>query len=272
MSTKPLALLFLVLGGAVACSSTSSNGERIDPGQFPEVCVSGMDAILPASPGDAIELRSTYAGATLGTPTANPDAGLDSDGDAGTNADREAGADAGSRPEATTPATPYTVIATRGTPCATATDKTACLAKFAGAPLVSPTWSDLDGYSGGARPPAPNYMYYVVTSGDDVRVVSTRADLAALLAPVEFVGEAQLVLNGPSRLNAAVSMSDPTRIKACSRVRTDPDGFAFFSTACAGDDAHFDVVSKVARDGTVTVVRNGPFKDPEDRSNCSPKP
>jgi len=58
----------------------------------------------------------------------------------------------------------------------------------------------------------------------------------------------------------------------CSRVRTDPDGFALFGTACSGFDAHFEVVSKVSRDGKVTVARNGPFEDPQDRSNCAPKP
>jgi hypothetical protein len=277
MSIKPRALFSLFLGAAVACSSSSSTDERLDPAQFPEVCVTGLDALLPLGTGDAIQLRRTYSDDPFGVPSPRPDAGFDAGGDAGADAGDDAGPspdagdDAGPSPDAPRePASSYIVIATRGTPCATATDKSACLAKFATAPLVSPTWSSLDGYSGGTRPPPPNYMYYVVTIGDEVRVVSTRADLAALLAPVDTLGEAQLVLYGPPRLTSTVS--DPTGIKACSRVRTDPDAFAFFGTECSGVDAHFEVVSKVSRDGRVTVTRTGPFEDPQDRSNCAPKP
>jgi hypothetical protein len=47
MSIKPRALFSLFLGAAVACSSSSSTDERLDPAQFPEVCVTGLDALLP---------------------------------------------------------------------------------------------------------------------------------------------------------------------------------------------------------------------------------
>ena len=249
LSRLPLSVLASV-ALAAACggsaSSTSSGGLGADGGQndsgfttsehldataFPKTCGTGLAGTNPTGAFDAVEIRVT--GHPLGE------------------------ADAGAAPD-------YTVLDTRGSPCATASNEAACRSAFTAAIVTTSAWSTNDGYRGGVAPPPARYGFVVVTRGDTVSVLGTASDLLSFLAPVDTTTEAILVRSGP--LGGT---------NACPRLRTDADGYSFIDEGCGPSTGSSytttETETKMARDGSITTTRTaGPF--PDAQATCAPVP
>jgi hypothetical protein len=238
-----------------ACGSTGSTGavdttdagadaaqdakdpDHLDTSAFTQVCGKGVTDLVPSPDVDFLEIR------TFEPETPRFDAGLLPDaGDAGADA------------------LPWATISVsrRGTPCATATDRAACLTKLTSTEIESSDWTSRDGFTGGAFPRLA-YDYYAFTRGETVGTITTRAALLAFVGTIDSPSKAIHVAAGPRGASGCYSM------------RTDPDGYAFFGTTCNSMDTYVEVVTKIGRDGRATeIARGGPFKDT--KGNCLPRP
>ena len=250
-------LTVLSIASVVACGSGSTPGAEaadasagdsarpepvhIDQSAFPSTCPKDLSALSPAVPFDSVEVRE-YGG------------------DRDFRQIEDAGADGGlPLPKDVTVLTAY------GAPCASATNRDACLVKHAGAYVSLSDWSSLANYRGGAAPPRASFAFYVVTRGDDVSIVSTRVDLLRLLGPLDNPTEAIHAIGGP--------------FAGCLPMREDAAGYSFFSLSCSGEgklegesslDPVWEVVTKMTRDGAVSTSESrGPFAG---SSFCIPAP
>lgn len=143
------------------------------------------------------------------------------------------------------------VAAKRGTPCATATDPTACNA----------TLKDLRTQAGW-RPFSdglvyPRFKYLVYTSGDDVTAVTSLADLRALVSPAETAKDAALL----------ATATDEYRIVCDGRNNATQtssgwDVVAQSGSTC-GAGTHLDehVLAVTSADGSVAVKQTVRLKD-----------
>jgi hypothetical protein len=177
--------LLAAVVGSVACSSTP-----YDASSFTETCGTPAD-LAGKTPYDSLELRLRQI----------PIPGSFGDVDAGTAAP---GADPS-----------FTVLDTRGTLCASASDSVACKKKAAAATAGGSDWASTNETRGGGyRQLATTYtvLYFVVTRGDDVRVLASRAELADYFGP----------LDSPEKALVAYSPS----AKTCLAARTDSDGIS----------------------------------------------
>ncbi|MBX3232248.1 MAG: hypothetical protein KIT84_18955 [Labilithrix sp.] len=125
---------------------------------------------------------------------------------------------------------------TLGTPCSGATNREDCLAR------VEAARSDEEGWRYDGNDHAIEREYGVVTSGDDVRVITTVEELRALVAPIDTLAEAAIV--------AALSRRSPT----CSgpNARTESDGFVLRQVYGGCEDPVVERLFKVHRDGKLT--------------------
>lgn len=222
--------------GADAAQDATKEPDHLDTSAFTQVCGKGVQDLVPSPDVDFLEIRS------FDPETPRFDAGLLPDaGDAGD-------------------ALPWgtTSVSRRGTPCATATDRGACLTKLASTAIELSDWTSLDGYTGGA-PKRREYVYYTFTRGETVGTITTRAGLLAFLGTID------------SPTKAIHAAAGPRGASACYSMRTDPDGYAFFGTTCNGIDTYLEIVTKIGRDGSAKeIARGGPFKDTT--GGCLPKP
>jgi hypothetical protein len=140
-----------------------------------------------------------------------------------------------------TPASSKTVVKI-GEPCKTATDKTRCLEAFA---KVVPAKTFVVG---------PGYdfaqEYWLVTSsGDDVRAYGTAAEVRALLAPIDTIDEAALVMSAQmtsQRIDCSIGKNVHASASGGYDVVTR-------SGSGCGDDLVRHVVH-VAPDGSTTIT------------------
>jgi hypothetical protein len=140
----------------------------------------------------------------------------------------------------TAPAT-STVVATSGEPCKTAKDKTRCLDAL-GTMVPTSTFFIGPGYD-----VAQDY-WLATTSGDDVRVYGTAADVRALLVPIDTADEAALVMavQLPSqRIDCAAGNVHASKTSGWDVLTRSGSG--------CGDDVERHVVH-VAPDGTVSIT------------------
>jgi hypothetical protein len=172
--------LFATVVGSVACSSTP-----FDASSFTETCASPAD-LAGKTPFDSLELRVRLVAIPGGAGTV----------DLGTVG-------------------PFTVLDTRGNLCSSASDVDACKKKAAAATTDSSDWTSTnESRGGGPYQPATtsSVTYFVVTRGDDVRVLASRAALADYFGP----------LDSPAKAVLAYSPSKRT----CLAARTDSDGIS----------------------------------------------
>ncbi len=235
-----------------ACSSPDTSGDagtstsgdagtsdrHLDVSKFQKICSSGLGDMKPTPPVDYLAIVAS-GGLTQGPP-------IDATLDAGSP--DAAGSDA-----APPPAGPSydNRLSFTGVPCATATNRAACEAKLAAAsaPRGPTDWSSNAGYSRGTPQPEPSYTHYVYTRGDEVGALATRAELVAFLAPIETVAEAISMLNAPY-------------LGGCASVRSDPEGFAFFTTYCTGSsDYPVETIRLLLRDGSTRELERSQPKD-----------
>lgn len=226
--------------GADAAQDATKEPDHLDTSAFTQVCGKGVMDLVPSPDVDFLEIRS------FEPDTPRFDAGLLPDaGDAGTDA-------GDALPWATTS------VSRRGTPCATATDRGACLTKLASTDIEISDWTSRDGFTGGAFPRLA-YVYYAFTRGETVGTITTRAGLLAFLGTID------------SPTKAIHAAAGPRGASGCYSMRTDADGYAFFGTTCNGADTYLEIVTKIGRDGSANVIaRGGPFKDTT--GGCLPKP
>ncbi|MEO5725771.1 MAG: hypothetical protein ABI134_32925, partial [Byssovorax sp.] len=143
--TIRLRALFSALAGTLGATTSASllpacSGTVIDASAFEtNVCGDELEGVTPSSPVDYLEVRSENSASGMETPES------------------------------------LSVVAKRGTPCATAQDKSVCENKLAAlrpAKLQSPKGFFDD-------------RYVVFTRGDEVGAVTTGDELQAFLAPFE---------------------------------------------------------------------------------------
>lgn len=251
-----LVLTVLSLGSVAACGSGSAPGseasdasagdsarpapEHVDQSAFPSTCPKDLSAFSPAVPFDSIEVRVFGEREFRQVEDAGADGGLPLPQD-------------------------VTVLTAYGAPCASATNRDACLVKHAGAYVSQSDWSSLANYRGGAAPPRASFAFYVVTRGNDVSIVSTRVDLLRLLGSLDNPTEAIHAIGGP--------------FAGCLPMREDAAGYSFFSLSCSGEgklegesslDPVWEVVTTMTRDGAITKAESrGPFSG---SSYCIPAP
>lgn len=211
-----VASLLAAVVGSVACSSTP-----YDASSFTETCGTPAD-LVGKTPFDSVELRMrriAIPGAVGGVDASAPAPG-----------------------EAPT----FTVLDTRGTPCASASDADTCNKKAIAATTESSDWMSSNEMRGGYYSPATAYAvtYFVVTRGDDVRVLASRAELADYFGP----------LDSPAKGVLAYSPSK----KTCLAAKTDADGTAILReehNACGDVDRQ-------------TLIRVGPTGQVSERAEA----
>ena len=94
--------------------------------------------------------------------------------------------------------------------------------------------------SGPYSPATEEYIrYFVLTRGDDVRVLATRSELVAAFGAIDSVAKAAQLLTPGARI--------------CRPSRTDSGGFSFYSETRNGcGDVERETVSSVSRAGSVS--------------------
>ena len=133
-----------------------------------------------------------------------------------------------------------------GTACASATDPTTCAKTIADARATT-GWSTYQCSGAGCT----SFLSFVVTEkAGEVRVVTTEADLVALIAPIDTPADAALVAAYVLDLEG-IDCSAP-------QVKANDDGsfevFLAHGGGCNGDRQEHHV--RVARDGTTTTVES----------------
>jgi hypothetical protein len=147
------------------------------------------------------------------------------------------------------PSTAPMASATRGTPCATATNKDACISALSALAPVDDThgWYT-DGDISGDRPGASRKQFVVFTRGDTVGALYSTAEVASFLGSIDSLEEARLVLQSMNQ--PLVCATDPRK----SGWRKNDDGsweLLVTGTAC-GTLIKYRNRYRVALDGTVT--------------------
>ena len=137
---------------------------------------------------------------------------------------------------------PTVTLTASGSPCGSARDRAACLAKV-DATRSTTGWSVADrsgghfGFSG-----LPSTDYGVVTAGDEVRLITTIDDLRAAIAPIDSLKKAAAfaLVSG-----VAFSCGQPN-------ARIDNDGILFQDIygSCSGEETEY--LTKMTPDGRVT--------------------
>ena len=154
---------------------------------------------------------------------------------------------------------PITTVATHGTACATAADKSACATALAGlvpgdVGAYTDGWltdGDIDGpHLGGFS----SKEIVVFTRGDTVGALRNTADVAAFLGTIDSLDEARLLL--ATKNQPLVCTTDPAR----SGWRRNDDGSFDLLIAgySCGTFIKYRIRYHVAKDGTVTTVARDP--------------
>ena len=154
---------------------------------------------------------------------------------------------------------PITTVATHGTACATAADKSACATALAGlapgdASAYTDGWfaeGDIDGPHGGG---SYSKEIVVFTRGDTVGALRNTADVAAFLGTIDSLEEARLLL--ATKNQPLVCTTDPAK----SGWRKNDDGSFDLLIAgySCGTFIKYRIRYHVAKDGTVTTVARDP--------------
>lgn len=152
------------------------------------------------------------------------------------------------------PAKPVAVIARRGVPCATATDKPRCestLATLRPSDIAAPK-----------REAPRDRRYLVFTRGDEIGTIKTPEEARRFLAPFENAKDAALL----------VTEFSEHRIQCGgNNVRTDGDAFELFTntgTGCGEDEDINAHVLRVSRDGLLAIVETDEEEDGDE--DCVP--
>jgi hypothetical protein len=185
-----------------------------------------LDGLTPTAPVDYLELRQRKTVA-LDADAATPD--------------------------------PVTAVATHGTACATAADKSACATALAGlVPGDAGAYTDgwyTDGDNDGPHLVGSYAKEIVVfTRGDTVGALRNTADVAAFLGTIDSLAEARLLL--ATKNQPLVCTTDPAK----SGWRRNEDGSYDLLIAgySCGTFIKYRIRYHVAKDGTVTTVARDP--------------
>jgi len=200
------------LGATASATLLPACGSVIDASTFETTaCGDELDGVTPSSPVDYLEVRSEF------------------------------------NPSGTTPTMSPGVVAKRGTPCATALDKSACENKLAAlrpAKLQSP--KAIDHFDG---------RYLVFTRGDEVSAVTTREELQTFLAPFENPKDGALLL---------LEFTEHSFDCEGANVRPAGSGFEFRTQtgfAC-GEGTHRDAnIVSISSEGELAVIETERLED-----------
>ncbi len=153
-------------------------------------------------------------------------------------------------------ATAPTVLEEVGTPCATATNTTACLASYADA--LKNTTAFVSGYPGCGGGDVGPQCFLGITIGDRVLVPTSLADVLPLLLPIDNSRKAVLLV--------AIS-NQGWRLDGCGNVRITSDGYEVVAKAgyCMTESV---VVVSVHADGTM-VKRSEALVTEQANAVCS---
>jgi len=154
----------------------------------------------------------------------------------------------------------------KGTPCSTATNNTACRAALTAAKVEEKTevsgWAPFTG-GGNVQPATYDRDFVVYTRGDEVGVARSMSELVKFLGPIDTLEEARLVLATQSREYTCVSK--PRK----SGARENADGsfeILVSGQSCGGP---FRTRLRVATNGEVTTVAS---EDLGNQSVCGRRP
>jgi hypothetical protein len=221
--TIRLRALFSALAGTLGATTSAAllpacTGTVIDPSAFEtNVCGDELEGVTPSSPVDYLEVRSE-----------NDLSGMP-------------------------PTGPVSVIAKRGTPCATAHDKAACentLAALRPTNLQSP--KAFDHFDG---------RYLVFTRGDEVGAITTREDLQTFLAPFENPKDGALLLLEFTEHRISCDGANVRPVGSGFEFRTET-GFA------CGEGTHRDAhVVSISSTGDLAVIETERLEDGD--PNCA---
>lgn len=253
------------------CGSSSGGGPTLGQGMTP-ACPLGnlLEGFTPGKPVDYLATRTEFLPLNAQPPAVDAGADGGDGGDGGATADAGAPSDGWSA----------SIGQQRGTPCATATDpsckqrlaelrlasNTACPPSGEGfdrtigqSKLVDGTGSTGSGFGGeGARQAGCSVSYLVYTRGDEIGVARTRAEIVALLAPIDAKEEALYLASGDG-----LSLSCGQDPKA-AYTATPGGGFEVLGetqSGCTYQPAQVEqVLVKIAADGTRTVVSRAPLR------------
>jgi hypothetical protein len=139
--------------------------------------------LKPATPVDYVELRSEMFDLATGEPARDADAGAAPD----------AAPDAGEAP-----LLPTKSVATKGTPCATATSHDACLSALAALRIEKGQGWDLEPSPYGRTSPI-RYGFLVYTRADEVGAATDAKTLASFLGTIDTLEEARLLMTTQGR-------------------------------------------------------------------------
>ncbi len=221
--TIRLRALFSALAGTLGATTSASllpacSGTVIDASTFEtNVCGDELEGVTPSSPVDYLEVRSE-----------NDLSGMP-------------------------PTGPVNVIAKRGTPCATAKDKSVCENKLA---ALRPT--------GLQSPKAFDHFegrYLVFTRGDEVGAITTADDLRTFLAPFENPKDGALLLLEFTEHRISCDGANVRAVGSGFEFRTET-GFA------CGEGTHSDAnVVSIASTGGLAVIETERLEDGS--ANCA---
>lgn len=210
-----LRALFSALVGTLGATGCAS----ISPSDFAtSVCGDELGGVTPGDPVDYLELRSE----------SNPNSGTQS-------------------------AASLSVVAKRGTPCATAQDQAACnnaLASLRPPNLQSP--KAIDHFDG---------RYLVFTRGDEVGAVTTKGALQTFLAPFETPEDGALLLEEFTEHHLPCDGTN---------ARPAGGGFEFYTESgfACGAGTHRDAhIVAVSSEGDLSVIQSDRLEDGDE--NCA---
>ena len=232
--------------GSVACgaSTTTVDGDGGShapplPDESTFTCSTPLGEVIatlrPGSPVDYVELRGQHFTSSTNEPPRDGDAGALEDSDAG---------DAGSLPDLL----PTETLSSHGTPCATASDRDACMSALADARIDSGGWSRNRGNGDMVIPPTYRHDFLVFTRGDDVGIAKNAAELAAFLGPIDTLEEARLLVT--TQLHDLECATTP--FKSGWRQNADGSWELLVTGRSCGTD--YQVRMKVTADGVVSQV------------------
>jgi hypothetical protein len=146
-------------------------------------------------------------------------------------------------------------VGNSGSPCATARDRAACLAKVEATQSETGWWLYDRTSSYGGEGYGGFRDYGVVTAGDDVRLITTVEELRLAVAPIGSLKEAV----------AFATISGVQYSCGQPNARIDDDGILFqaISSSCSGRKV--EILTKMTSDGRVTMTERE--LEPKD-SNC----
>jgi len=233
--------------GTVACGGAATSPVGDDGGTPPAplpdestfTCTSPLGEIIanlrPASPVDHVELRGQHFATSTNEPARDGDAGSIDDADGG---------DTGPPPALL----PTETLSSHGTPCATASDRDACMTALADARIDAGGWRNRATGVDMGIPPTYRHDFIVYTRGDEVGIAKNAAELAAFLGPIDTLEEARLLMT--TQLHDLECSTEP--FKSGWRQNADGSWEVLVTGRSCGTD--YQVRMKVTADGVVSQL------------------